>query len=289
ALSAFLYSIEEVDKVSSVNDYLKDINQSFHNEDPVFYALPDTKEMAAQYVLLYGREDLEDFVDEQWQWATVRVRLKEHSSVKLEHVIKKIDEYVQENFADLEERNTLGQTVLEVDTNNSVTLGQVQSLGMAMAVIFGMMFLVFRSVPVGVVSMVPNILPILLNFGIMGIFNIRLDSATSMIAAIGIGIVVDDTIHFLHGFGEFLSGHGDYTRAMHETLKTRGRPIIFTSVVLFFGFGVVGFSKFMLTAYFGILTALLMFTALLADLMLTPSLLIVFKPPFWKGGDKEND
>ncbi len=105
-----------------------------------------------------------------------------------------------------------------------------------------------------------------------------------MIAAIGIGIVVDDTIHFLHGFGEYLQAHGDYTRAMHETIRSRGRPIIFTSVVLFFGFGVVGFSKFMLTAYFGILTALLMFTALVADLLLSPSILIVFKPRFAKKG-----
>ncbi len=283
-LTEFLYSIPEVDKVSSVNDYLKDINRSFHNGDENFYRLPDSKEMTAQYVLLYGREDLEDFMDDQWQWATVRVRLKEHSSVKLEHVIKDIEQYVKTHFSDMAQQGVLGQTVLEVDTNNSVTSGQIQSLGLAMVAIFGMMFVVFRSVPVGVVSIIPNVLPILINFGLMGIFNIRLDSATSMIAAIGIGIVVDDTIHFLHGFGEYLSSHGDYTRAMHETLRGRGRPIIFTSVILFFGFGIMASSKFMLTAYFGLLTALLMFNALVADLLVLPSVLILFKPRFAKGG-----
>ncbi|MCK5343369.1 MAG: MMPL family transporter, partial [Candidatus Heimdallarchaeota archaeon] len=193
-ITGFLHGIPEVDKVSSVNDYMKEINKSFHNEDPEFYRLPDNRRMVSQYVLLYGRDDLEDFMDDQWQWATIRVRLKEHSTVKLSGVIGEIQEYVQRYRKDFSHVRTLGQTVLEVEANNTVSNGQMKSLGLAMLVIFGMMFLVFRSLPVGLVSVIPNVLPILMNFGLMGFCGIRLDSATSMIAAVGIGIVVDDTI-----------------------------------------------------------------------------------------------
>jgi predicted RND superfamily exporter protein len=151
---------------------------------------------------------------------------------------------------------------------------------MAMVVVFGMMFFVFKSFSVGWVSVVPNVIPILMNFGIMGWFGIRLDSATSMIAAMGIGIIVDDTIHYLHSYGEALKKTGDHTKAMYQALESKGRPIILTSVILFFGFGVLSISKFVPTSYFGSLSAILMLTALLADLIVLPCLLLQFKPKF---------
>jgi len=103
-----------------------------------------------------------------------------------------------------------------------------------------------------------------------------------MISAIGIGIIVDDTIHFLHSFGENLKETGDYARAMHRTLALKGRPIILTSVILFCGFGVLSVSQFVPTSYFGILSALLMFNALWADLVVLPCILLLFKPKFRK-------
>ena len=142
------------------------------------------------------------------------------------------------------------------------------------------MFIVFKSIPIGLISLAPNMLPILVNFGIMGWLGIRLDSATSMISAIGIGIIVDDTIHFLHAFGESYKQTGDYTTAMVKTFQLKGRPIILTSVLLFFGFSVVMFSKFVPTYYFGLLSALLMFNALWADLIVLPCILLVVKPKF---------
>ena len=277
-LTKFLYTLPEVDKVLSVNNYIKEINKSFNNEDNGYYVIPDSSEMIAQYVLLHGDEGLDDFMDSQWSWATVQVRLKEHSTVKLDGVVDKARAYMRKHFSTYKKADVLGQTVLEVEANNTVTDGQIKSLGTAMLIIFLMMFIVFKSIPVGFVSIVPNILPILVNFGIMGAVGIRLDSATSMIAVVGIGIVVDDTIHFLHGFGEAFRASGDHTAAMYEALRTKGSPIICTSMILFFGFIILGFSKFVPTAYFGLLSALLMLTALIADLILLPCLLLYFKP-----------
>jgi hydrophobe/amphiphile efflux-3 (HAE3) family protein len=279
-LQEFLQEVPQVDKATSVVDYIKEINKSFHNENSDFYSIPPTKRLVAQYLLLYGATDLNDYVDSEWEWATVQARLSERTTSGIKEIIKKIEDYLNENFQAPVETEILGWPVLDAEVNDYVTKGQIQSLGLAMLVIFGIIFIIFRSLPVGMISIVPNALPILINFGLMGILGIRLDTATSMISAIGIGIIVDDTIHFLHNFGQELKKDDDYTNAMYRTLSNKGRPIVLTSVILFFGFGVVTFSKFMPTVYFGLLSALMMLTALLADLIVLPALLLYFKPRF---------
>jgi len=279
-LQHFLVRIPQVDKVTAVTDYIKEINQSFHNEDKKFYSIPASKRLVSQYLLLYGAADLRDYIDSQWQWATVQVRLKEHSTTGLGQVINQIRQYLDKNFSQLSQAKVLGIPILEVESNEATLRGQIQSLSLAMVLIFAMMFVLFRTVSVGLVSIVPNALPILINFGLMGIAGIRLDSATSMISAIGIGIIVDDTIHFLHQFGKEIKKDNDYVQAMYRTLALKGRPIVFTSIILFFGLGVLIFSKFMPTLYFGVLSATLMFTAIIGDLIVLPCLLLFFRPKF---------
>ncbi|MBF0522895.1 MAG: RND family transporter [Candidatus Omnitrophica bacterium] len=280
-IEKFLYTIPVVDKVTSVVDYLKEINKSFHDEDARYYAIPDSRNLVAQYVLLYGADDLSKFMDSRWEWASVRVRLKEHSTAKLQKIIAEINSYLKENVPAGISSRVLGQTVLEVDSNEAVTNGQVLSLAFAMLVIFGMMFIDFRSIPVGFLSIIPNLLPLLVNFGIMGLFAIRLDSATSMISDIGIGIIVDDTIHFFHAFGEEMKKtNNNREESVYRCFASKGRPTVITSLILIMGFGVVGFSRFVPTYYFGILSAVLIFNGLWIELVLNPALLTFFKPKF---------
>lgn len=280
ALQNFLNSMPRVDKTISIVDYIKEINKSFHNEDESFYRVPSSRRLISQYLLLYGARDLHDYVDSEWKWATVSARLNEHTTTGVKGIVREIEEYLGKNFpADLKLK-ALGWPVLETEANDNTARGQIHSLGLAMLIIFAMMFVVFRSVPVGLVSIVPNALPILINFGIMGFFGVRLDSATSIISAIAIGIIVDDTIHFLYHFGEETKNGKDYTQAMYGALLNKGRPIVFTSIILFCGFGIVAFSNFVPTMQFAILTAGMMVTALLADLIILPVLLLTFKPRF---------
>jgi predicted RND superfamily exporter protein len=279
-LCAFLKTFPEVDKVSSVLDYLKEINKSFHNEDAGFYKIPESRKLVAQYALLYGGTELDDFVNEKWNWTTVRVRLKEHSTVKLKNIIHKIDGYLAGNFGSKDIAKTVGQTILEVNANEAVTSGQVGSLSLAIILIFGMMFIDFRSISLGLISLTPNLFPLLLNFGLMGLLSIRLDSVTSIVSDIGIGIIVDDTIHFYHSFGEEVKKNGDYQQALYKSFLTKGSPTIITSVILILGFGVVSFSKFVPTYYFGILSSLLIFNAMWSELLLSPALLMLVKPKF---------
>ncbi|MFC1753798.1 RND family transporter [Thermoproteota archaeon] len=273
-LQKFLDGLPEVDKTTSVVDYIKEINKSFHNEDSEFYRIPNSRKLVSQYLLLYGANDLDDFVNMQWNWTTIRVRLNEHTTTGLRVVLERIEDYLDKNFESPIHAESLGQTILEVESNEAVTKGQIYSLGLAMLVIFAMMFIVFRSFSFGVISIIPNILPLLINFGIMGFLAIRLNSATSMISAIGIGIIVDDTIHFMHRFKRSIKEAKNATESAYETISDKGRPVILTSIILFFGFGIVSFSRFVPTSYFGILSALLMFNALWADLIVLPSVLI---------------
>jgi hypothetical protein len=281
-LCVFLKSLPEVDKVSSILDYLKEINKSFHNEDAGFYKIPGSRKLVAQYALLYGGTELNDFMNGNWNWATVRVRLKEHSTVKLKNIIRKIDGYLAQNFGSKDIAKTVGQTILEVNANEAVTSGQISSLSLAILLIFGMMFIDFRSISLGLISLVPNLFPLLLNFGLMGLLSIRLDSVTSIVSDIGIGIIVDDTIHFYHSFGEQVKKTGNYRQALYKSFLMKGNPTIITSVILILGFGVVSFSNFVPTYYFGILSALLIFNAMWSELLLSPALLMLVKPKFPK-------
>ncbi len=279
-IQRFLETIPEVDKTMSVVDFLKEINESFHNEDPQYYRVPASSRLVAQYVLLYDADDLEDYVDSLWQWATIRIRLNEHSTVKLEGIMDEIRAYAQGVFSSSVEVDLVGQTVLEVETNNAVTDGQVKSLMLAMLFIFGMFFFVFKSFGVGIVGIIPNALPLLVNFGIMGWAGVRLNSATSMISAIAIGIIVDDSIHFLHSYQASLRRQKDYYKAMYNALSEKGRPIVLTSLILACGFGVVSFSEFGPSFYFGILSSILMLNALWSDLIVLPCVLMWLRPRF---------
>jgi len=273
-LEAFSSGISAVDDAVSAADYVKEINKSFHNEDEAFYTIPASRNLIAQYLLLYGATDLNDYIDSRWQWATIRLRLKEHSTACLAKIIDTIRSYLREHpFAGVT-AEVLGQTVLEVETNEAVTRGQVQSLAIAFIVIFAMMFMMFRDVRLGTASIISNLLPLLVMFGIMGACGIRLNSATSMIAAVGIGIIVDDTIHFLYSFKEAYAGGASAEASVRLALHEKTRPIILTSIILFFGFIVLIVSRFTPTFYFGLLSATLMASALAADLVVLPAVLL---------------
>ncbi len=265
----------------SIADFLKDMNAAFHNENREFFAIPDSAELVAQYALLYGDDDLDNFMTSSWDWGMILVSLSEHGAEALEAIFDEIRAYAA-TIPDLDVAiEILGPAVRMADGANTVVDGQVQSLFLAMTAIFLMMFLVFRSVSVGLISIVPNLVPLLINFGIMGLFGIPLDTATSLIAAIGIGIIVDDTIHYTYGFGEALHAcGGDYVKAMHESLRRKGRAIVFTSLVLACSFGILTASVFPPTFQFGLLSAMVMINALFTDLFLLPVLFVKLKPHF---------
>lgn len=283
-IQEFLKTIPEVDRSTSVLDYLKEMNQSFHNEEEKYYAVPESRQLTAQYVLLYGNEDLDDVVDPRWRWALVNMAVSAHSSLRQEEIGRTIREYLAVNVPGHLQADVLGPIVTNAEGCNTVVTGQVQSLVLAMVTVMGIMFLALRSLSVGTVSVWPNLFPLLINFGIMGLTSIPLDTGTAIIAAVAIGLIVDNTIHYLHAFGERIHETGDYRETMRKTMLATGRPMLFSALILFCGFGVLMFSRFVPVFYFGLLSAILMMTGLLGDLFVLPCLVDWLKPKFKKGG-----
>lgn len=160
------------------------------------------------------------------------------------------------------------------ESANAITKGQVSSLSLAFICIFVIMALLFMSVKVGFVAMIPNVFPILINYGIMGWAGIALSSATSLIASIALGIAVDDTIHYLARYNSEFKKDFDKKRAMKASLLTAGQPIVFTSITLGIAFAVLLVSKFQPTIYFGLLMMITMITALFGSLVILPVLML---------------
>ncbi len=260
-----------VDKTLSFLDFVKDMHQSFNNENPEFYRIPDSSDLISQYLLIYESDDIRDFVNETFDHARLSVRLSEHSTSGQAVVIEQIRDIVAKmNTLGIDIRVS-GRALQDVNTIDALVSGQIYSLATATGIIFLILFFVLRSVPLGILSILPNLFPIALNFGIMGLFGIPLNTATALIAAVAIGIAVDDTIHFLTDLKQNLSDGADTREAVRVTIQNKGSAIVLSSLILSIGFGVMVFSRFVPTINFGGLSAVIMITALIGDILLLPS------------------
>lgn len=277
-VAQYLRNMPEIEQVTSINDFLKQMNKSFHNENPDYYKLPDSKNMTAQYLLLYGGDELYNFIDTEYRWARLSARVTEHSSTKLKVYIENLNEFIKENLnnSGLEIRIT-GKTYLVNKLVKSIVDSQVKSLSLAFLIIFGVLFIVFRSFSIGLISIIPNTLPILFNLGLMGIVGIPLNTATAIISAVAIGIAVDDTIHFLNQYQLERKKGSSINNACIASMEKKGVPIITTSLILIVAFGILVFSSFVPTAQFGFLSAVIMLFAIISDLLILPTVLLLRK------------
>lgn len=273
-LQAHAGTLAGVDRTMSFVDFLKDMNQAFHNQDPTFHALPDSREMVSQYLLLYDSDDIEDFITATYDHARVLVRISEHSSAGQAKIIEDLRAFIAGMDAGGLEIRITGRAVQDVNTIDALVWGQVQSLAMAAAVIFLIMFLALRSFATGALSIIPNIFPIALNFGIMGALGIPLNTATALISVVALGIAVDDTIHFLTEYNRKRAKNIQVRDALHQVTMEKGVALTATSVILTIGFGVLILSNFTPTMNFGGLSALIMITAWIGDIIVLPALML---------------
>jgi len=275
ALQHHINTLDGVDKTLSFVDFVKDMHQSFHNEDPAFYRIPDQADLISQYLLIYESDDIRDFVNPAYDHARLSVRLSQHSTRYQADIIQNIRNFVAaEMDTPAMDIQVSGRALQDVNAIDALVKGQVYSLATAAAIIILIMFLVLKSVFLGFLSMLPNLFPIALNFGIMGLFGIPLNTATALIAAVAIGIAVDDTIHFLTELKRNMAGSGHIRDAVKQTIQTKGRAIILSSLILSMGFGVMVFSSFVPTVYFGVLSANVMVMAVIGDIIVLPAAIV---------------
>lgn len=277
----FISGLDGVDKTISFVDFLKDMNQAFHEEDTAFYRIPESSNLISQYLLLYNADDLDDYVNTEFNHARISVRTDIHGSGAQKQLIEKIETFLKTvNFGNLQVRVT-GRAVKDVSVVTSLVNGQIYSLATAAIVISVIFLLVFRSLSLAGLSMIPNTFPIVLNFGIMGVAGIALDTGTALISAVALGIVVDDTIHFLIEYQRQRALGVGVRDAVETVMYQKGLGIVSSSVIVCIGFGILVLSRFMPVVHFGLLCAIIMVTAIIADMLLLPAAILL------KGGDKE--
>ncbi|WP_290524935.1 MMPL family transporter [Alcanivorax sp.] len=199
-------------------------------------------------------------------------------------LLAKIRHDLENNF-DLEpgQVHLTGAMVLYNNMLQSLFDSQIKTLGYVFAAILIMLLILFRSLPVALISMVPSLVSAALVLGLMGWIGLPLDLMTITITAISIGIAVDDTIHYIHRFHEELPNDNDYVATMKRCHGSIGKAMYYTSLTIIAGFSILALSSFNPTVYFGLLTGLAMLVALLSNLTLLPALLITVKPKLRAG------
>jgi predicted RND superfamily exporter protein len=212
--------------------------------------------------------------------ARISVRVKETSSgLRRNEFLKDLDQYMQQDLGySVDQYRFTGMLVLYNNMLQSLFKSQILTLGFVFVAITAMLMLLFRSLSLAMVAVAPNALAALLVLGGMGWVGLPLDMMTITIAAISIGIGVDDTIHYVHRFKTEFATDRNYINAMHRCHGSIGRAMYYTSVTIIFGFSILALSNFKPSIYFGLLTGFAMLSALMGALMLLPRLLIVFKP-----------
>lgn len=281
ALQARADSHALVKKTYSLVDIIKDLNQSFHGDDPAFNKIPDDSDLIAQYLLLYeisGGEELEDYVSFDHSRTVLELRVESDDSDKLRAILDDLNTQIASMPPGAVEVRQTGVGLLWIKMADYIGDSQIPGYALAFVMIAIVLSLAYRSLKVGLLSMVPNLAPVVLALGVMGWAGVHLDYMRLLLGTIAIGIAVDDTVHMLTRCRQEFVKTGNYEAAIRNSLSTVGRALIFTTAILTLAFLVFLMSDMAVMASFGILLGFTIFVALIADLFLLPAILMTFKP-----------
>jgi predicted RND superfamily exporter protein len=273
----YLEGLDGVTGVYSAVDLVKTLNRSFHDGDERMFAIPDSAvEVAQQLLIIEGSEDLEGFLSYDYSKGRISARIEINASHEISLKMPEIEERMLEIFGDAATVTATGWIYLMYNMEGYLLSSQIKSFLLAFIVIAVAIIVMLRSLRLGLLAMIPNMLPILLTMGLMPLFDIHLDVGTVMIAGIALGLVVDDSIHFLSRLKVEEGRTPDVRDAIEAAIIETGRPIIFTSIVLSLGFLIFVFASFNPIIHFGILSALVIMLALVFDLVVLPAIMGFF-------------
>ena len=289
----YWFTKDKIDKIEKVHNYLEEnpfigkvlsfssivnVATSLNNNKPL-----GTLEMGVLYSKIpdsIKKEIVDPYISIKDSEARISLRIKDSKKdLKRNELIKKI-EYDLENKLGLkkEEFKLAGVLILFNNLLQSLFKSQILTLGFVMIGIFIMFCILFKNIKLSLIGVVPNFLAAFFILGIIGLLNIPLDMMTITIAAITIGIAVDNSIHYIYRFKEEFKKLKNYEKTISYCHSTVGIAIVNTSITIVFGFAILVLSNFIPTIYFGFFTGLAMLLAMISVLTLLPSLLIIFKP-----------
>ena len=282
-LEAALEPLENVSTPVSIVSFAKAVRQAFYNGNERFYGLPSPSDrnVILSYLSNQGESSsfLNSFVDSTGQVMRVSLKIADIGSIKMDSLITYVIEpEIDKVFGEDEVTTAVtGSTLLFVKGNKFLIENLQMSLLLAFGIIAVIMAILFANIRMIIISLIPNFIPLVMTAGIMGYFGIPLKPSTALIFSIAFGISVDDSIHFLAKYRQELFAKKFFVPiAISNSIKETGSSMLYTSIILFFGFVIFIFSDFGGTVALGLLTSLTLFFAMITNLTLLPALLMVF-------------
>lgn len=277
AVERYLLAHPAVHRVVSPAGLLKQLNDALAGS----HALPESADLAAQYFLLLELTDedlLRRFVDFDYGEARISAMMNDIGSAELKRFQADFGAFLDATLPPSVTPTQTGTLVLAAGLSDYLVESLLLSIGLAFVFISVLMGLLFRNVKLVLISLVPNVVPLLIVAGVMGVAGIEIKPATAVIFSIAFGIAVDDTIHMLARLRQEVQAGAPLREAIRRTILGTGKAVVLTSVILFGGFVVLATSAFQSTMYMGLLISATVVLALVADLLLLPALLHVLKP-----------
>ncbi len=290
--SKYWFTRDKMDKILKVHDYLDSLPEigkvlSFGSILRVAEDLNKKELQSLEIAVLYSKipqeikeEIVSPYISVDEDEARITVRIKDSlENLRRDDLIKRINNDLNLKLGlDREEYQLAGVLILFNNLLQSLFKSQILTLGIVMLGIFFMFFILFRNITLSLIGVVPNFLAAFFILGIIGLMKIPLDMMTITIAAITIGIAVDNSIHYIYRFKEEFKKINNYSKTLDRCHSTVGIAILNTSITIVFGFSILVLSKFIPTIYFGIFTGIAMLLAMISVLTLLPKLLLIYKP-----------
>ncbi|WP_446311841.1 efflux RND transporter permease subunit [Vibrio vulnificus] len=270
----------ETDHVASLSDIYKRLNKNMHGDDNAYYALPAERELAAQYLLLYEMSlpfglDLNNQVNVDKSSVKLQLTVKNLGSVELVAMEERIYQWFA-SHAPQYQVVASSPSLMFAHIGETNMASMLSTLPITLILISALMIFALRSWRLGMISLVPNIAPAVIGFGLWALISGEINLGLSVVVTLTLGIVVDDAVHFLAKYQHARKAGQNAEQAVRYAFHTVGRALWITTVVLVAGFSVLAMSQFRLNSDMGQLSAIVVFVALVIDFVLLPSLLMRF-------------
>jgi hydrophobe/amphiphile efflux-3 (HAE3) family protein len=283
-------SLPHVGSTSSFADIIRRIHQEMNGGDPAYHVIPESRDLVAQYLLLYSISgdpgDFAEIVDYDYQRTKVRITFDTSEQRDHRKLYEALKAYAANEMGPGVKVEFGGDVMFWLAQMRHIAVGKVYNIVTSIAFVLVFCALTFRSVSAGFFSIAPLVIATALTFGVMGFVGIRLEASTAILTSVAVGVGVDFALHYLINFRQELQsaqGEVDIEAVATRVFMIGGKPILFDMISNILGFSVLMFSSFLPVRYFGWLISLTMLTVGIATLLVMPALIAVFRPRFLLG------
>lgn len=281
-LTNWFRSKDEVLNVYSISDIFKRLNKNMHGDNPDYYKMPESSDLAAQYLLLYEMSlpiglDLTDRITLDKSASRMTAYLKDMSTADIRAFKAQTDKFIKDNLPSYMYAKGTSNIIMFANISQRNIEGMLWGVFISLSVITVSMLISLRDLKLSLIALLPNMIPLALSYGLWTIMVGEINMAFAVVSAVSIGIIQDDTVHFLIKFRHALKeGMLSTEDAIRYAFSTVGRALIFTTFTLAVGFGIFLFSSFTVNLTMGALTCLVIIVALIADFIFLPAILLAF-------------